>query len=215
MNRKSLRDHLSSYYVDRVPTADFIDRLKSLAADRADSRDAAALYERVRRWRLVAAVSAACAAVFLGGWMLDRNRSDRPVDPSRSSTDRDIALATGNDLPPELSSPALVVLMFHADWCGRCPSLNPIFDQLTGKYGQRPTLFVRLNVTDAAAKQQSRVLATNLDLDWVFELQTLNPGKILLVDRAAKKVLSTMTDEQERDGLEGVLALALSHDSPG
>ena len=215
MNRKSLRDHVTNYYVDRVPNAEFIDRLKSLVADRADSRDTAALHKRVRRWRLVAAVSAACAAVFLGGWMMDRNRSDRPVAPSQSPTDHTVALVAGNAPASELFSPALVVLMFHADWCGRCPSLNPIFDQLTGKYGQRPTLFVRLNVTDAAAKQQSRVLATNLDLDWVFERQTLNPGKILLVDRDAKEVLSTMTDEQERDGLEGALALALSHDSQG
>ena len=105
--------------------------------------------------------------------------------------------------------PDLVAVNIEADWCLRSPIIAPLFAELVHEYGDRPILFVTMDITDDQARQQSQYLASNLEISGVFDAP-FESGMIKLIDRSQGKILATLTSETQASMMEGLLAEALN-----
>ncbi len=104
--------------------------------------------------------------------------------------------------------PDLVAVRLYAEWCGRCPAVTPVFDEMREKYGNRPVVFLTLDLTDENTKRQSKYHAAALGIEWVYE-EPFESGMIKLLDRRQHKVLAVLIDGDQRPVFDGALAQAL------
>jgi len=138
---------------------------------------------RLREWSIRLVVAASIAAVaFVIGYV--RPWSGVPVEPQ---------------------TPDLVAVQIHADWCNRTPVIGPIFEELAASYGNRPVLFVTLDITDDTRAKQARLLAENLGIGHIYD-PPFESGMIKLVDRRAGTVLATATGEDQTPEVAHLLA---------
>ncbi len=119
---------------------------------------------------------------------------------------RNVPLA--NHAASSARSPKLLVVAFHADWCGKCKVLGPkVMGDVAPAFGG-DVLFVKLDLTDKNSPQAEYMLAA-LGLG---DLWTENAGKTgfaLLVDPATKKVVGTLRAEQSADDLKSAVQSAI------
>lgn len=88
--------------------------------------------------------------------------------------------------------PAVIAVRIHADWCGACKKLAPVYSELKGRTNDQPILFVTLDMTDEATRQQAEYLAGVLGLDRLWFKQAKKTGSVVLLDGKRKRVVSTM-----------------------
>ena len=125
------------------------------------------------------------------------------------------ALSDSQPAPGRAFRPRLVLARMHADWCPRCPTIAPIFEELTGKYGNEAVLFVTLDITDPQTQKQAMLLATSLDIwghigiEYNGDRVKIEPGMIRLIDREKGESLGTLRAVDEQPQLEDALAHAL------
>ena len=87
------------------------------------------------------------------------------------------------------------VVKIHADWCGTCTKLNPTFEALQEKYGDRATLVV-LDVTDKDKQAAATAEAKRLGIEEFYARYKSRTGTIgiLLADGETVRVLAGETD---------------------
>jgi len=86
----------------------------------------------------------------------------------------------------------LILVKFHADWCGSCKVLGPIFKDLSNKLDGEKILFLELDFTNNSTTHQSKLLGVALGID---KLVTKNDstGFLLLIDSKTKEVKKKFT----------------------
>ena len=92
--------------------------------------------------------------------------------------------------------PQLIAVKFHADWCGWCKAMGPIFTEMHQKYEAEPVLYVQLDQTTQARARQARYLASALGLEKVWKEYGGKTGFILLIDAKTKAVVAKLTKDQ-------------------
>ncbi len=92
-------------------------------------------------------------------------------------------------------APQLMVVKFHADWCGSCRALGPALTDLSNKLDGQAVLFTELDMTNQTRKHQSLLLASALGLS---EVVTQNPGTgfMLVIDGKTKEVKAKLDKTQ-------------------
>ncbi len=103
------------------------------------------------------------------------------------------------------STPSLVTVQIHADWCSRSPAVAPIFADLLTQYGNEPVLFVTLDITDDVRRGQAELLAESLGIPQAFD-QPFESGMIKLIDRESNALLASITGREESAEFEVRLA---------
>ncbi len=105
------------------------------------------------------------------------------------------AAGTGQDADQstrELKSaaaPELMVVRFHADWCGVCTKLAPNYAKLREKFCDS-VLFVTLDLTDRPLDRQAEFLAGALDVGDLWKDNRLQVGKTYVVATKSGCVVS-------------------------
>lgn len=90
----------------------------------------------------------------------------------------------------------VIAVKFHADWCGYCKAMGPVFEELQAKYDQQPVLYVEFDQTREFDRKQSAYMASALGLDDVWKEFGGKTGFVLLIDATTRKVVERLTYEQ-------------------
>jgi len=97
------------------------------------------------------------------------------------------AIAQDNNTETEL-----MVVKFHADWCGSCRALGPVLTDLTNKLDGKPVLFINLDFTNNTTKHQSKLLASSLGIRSIVDHNNAT-GFLLVIDSKTKEVKAKLT----------------------
>ncbi len=208
VNRMNLRDHVTRFYKSESFPDSKAERLVEIAKQTRIEGEMS-ISSSGSNWRpqtWIRFTAAASLLVMTGLYMI--------VGTSAIKSDRKQVVQSGlveGNLGMELSEKLahrLVAVEIRADWCARTPEVAPIFDNLTTEYGDQPILFVTLDITDNAGRQQSRLKAENLGITSVYDAP-FESGMVKLIDREEGQVLAVLTGEEDWPKMEGMLALAL------
>lgn len=104
--------------------------------------------------------------------------------------------ATQSRTVAETQRPKIIAVKFHADWCGYCKAMGPVFEELQAKYDQEPVLYVVLDQTREFDRTQSQFMANAMGLDSVWEEHGGKTGFVLLIDASTKEVVQRLSYEQ-------------------
>ncbi len=91
-----------------------------------------------------------------------------------------------------VARPELIVVRFHADWCGACTLLAPNFDSLKRAAAEKPVLFVTLDLTTDGSRRQAGLLAGALGLDKAWDTNAMKTGQAMIVCGRSKEVIATV-----------------------
>lgn len=202
MNRTTLGQLVNDHYSGKSLPAATAARLAAMVSSGASATSATDRMPR-RRGRSMLAAAAIAALAFAGGYTVSRVTGPAALPAAA-------ILAAGDPAPglDEHALPDLVAVNIKADWCLRTPEVGPIFAGFTEQYGDRPILFVTIDITDEGTRRQSRYLASSLGISHVYD-EPFASGVIKLVDRRQGVTLATLTGVDEAPMLDGLLAQAL------
>ena len=95
-------------------------------------------------------------------------------------------LLAGHALAGSMTARPAVVKV-HADWCGTCTRLNPVWDRIEAAYGDRAEV-VLLDVTDKDRVEASRARAESLGLGEFFDAYKSKTGVIAVIDAKGETI---------------------------
>ena len=107
----------------------------------------------------------------------------------------------------------VIALSFHADWCGYCKELKPVYKKVVKKHKAAPVLFHVLDQTEDADKQQAKYMAHALGLEDVWAEHGGSTGFVLLIDAETGEVLGKITHQQELEAMNRSLKKAIAEAS--
>jgi thiol-disulfide isomerase/thioredoxin len=223
-----INEKVAAYYAEKMPPAASVERLVSLAcgaratAPSVGGSPGRAADARFGAVALVAASFLLAVPSFYLGFRTGRARADgtsAPRSKAHPAPAVSPSAAPVADAAPAVNSadaPRFVLVRIHADWCPRCPSIAPIFEELTGKYAKEPLLMVTLDITSPETRLQTRYLAKSLGvyeqigIDYDAQGRAkLEPGMIRLIDREQHEIVATLRSVDERPVFEDALVHAL------
>ena len=110
------------------------------------------------------------------------------------------------------SQPEIFSVLFYADWCGSCRVIDPAIAKARGQsdLDNKPVLFVRLDLTDATKRNQSRLMAHALGLSDFYEKNAGKTGFMVLVDAETKTILSTITKASDAKAITTQITNAIA-----
>jgi len=198
MNRTPLRDQIQQFYAGRALSPGTEETLKSLILEGRGGgiRRAAVTGRLVWAAAWAASLLLAVTAAYYAG-------SARGHDAAGGILTPEGLVGTQATVVPDY-----VAVKFHADWCARCPTIGPVFNELTEKYGTHSILFVTLDLTDETRRKQAEYLTRDLGMEWLWD-ESHETGVIKLISRSQRRVLTTLTDIEKTPQLERMLAEAL------
>ncbi len=206
MSRKYLEEHLQDYYQGQSLSGKELKRLTMMARTSSPGKEYSMAQLLMAWWpRTLAGFVAGAFVALIGVSIFLQQTEDGPQGFPSLPNDIHSQQVLNTSLD---ATPGIVAVQIHADWCRRSPLVASHFKELTSKYGNQPILFVTLDITDETKRKQARLLAKNLGIEHVFD-KPFESGMIKLLNRKQPDVLMVFTEEEQRPGMEILLAQAL------
>ncbi len=105
--------------------------------------------------------------------------------------------------------PKVVGVLFYANWCSSCKTLDPKIDAIKKDFAGQPILFTRVDFTDNFTLEQSDLLAAAMNLGPAYAEQRRRTGFMLLIDAETKQVLGRLAAAQTETDLKAAIEKAL------
>lgn len=107
------------------------------------------------------------------------------------------AIAEQPSAKAKAAAPAVIAVKFHADWCGYCKAMGPIFTDLENKFDGKPVLFVTFELTNQSSARQAEYLASALGLGDLWASNNGATGTIRLIDYESRREVRTLTSKDD------------------
>lgn len=95
------------------------------------------------------------------------------------------------------AEPNVVAIKFHADWCGTCKAMGPLFSDLANKLDGEPVLFVEIDLTNQTTTRQAQFMLAALGAGDLWATYGGKTGFILLLDGQTREVVGKLTKDQD------------------
>lgn len=102
------------------------------------------------------------------------------------------------------------VLKFHADWCGHCKKMTPVYNDMVERFESKPVGFAILDVTDKSDHAKAEAKMKELGLENIWKQNKGRNGFILLVDADTKKLIKKLNSSTSKEQAAKALEDALS-----
>ncbi len=110
--------------------------------------------------------------------------------------------------PVAAQAPKVIALAFYADWCPGCKALKPKLEEVMKESATEPCLFIKLDQTDKDSHQAEYMVAA-LGIADLWKEHAGKTGYVLLVNPRTKKVVATLTADQDTETMQAALASAI------
>ncbi len=117
--------------------------------------------------------------------------------------------ASHADAQAPIESTQLLVVKFHADWCGSCVKLDTPLESLQTSFAGQPVDFVRLDLTTDATRTAAQAQVARLGLEKIYETYGTKTGFALVIDAASGQVLGEIRASQELDAMQALVTQSL------
>ena len=109
----------------------------------------------------------------------------------------------------DVESPEVVIVDFHADWCGKCEQLGPSLSKAEENLADEPALFVKLDMTNDRTKKQAEYLMAELGMGDIWTEHGTATGFALVLDTQSDQVLSKINFNSSADEIGKTIASAM------
>jgi len=99
------------------------------------------------------------------------------------------------------------VVKIHADWCGACKALEPVWAQIETELSDQATV-VSLDVTDRVGYSKSVATAERLGISEFFREYRRRTGTIAVLDCKTRKTVAIMNAEHDLEKYRQAVARA-------
>lgn len=117
------------------------------------------------------------------------------------------------EAPPAADSPKVIAIKLHADWCGSCKAMGPVFTDLANKFDTAPALFVTFDMTTQSQRKQAEYHAAALGVGDLWPAYGKKTGLILLIDTQDRKVVGTLNKTHDIKQMGAALKQAIENAS--
>ncbi len=94
------------------------------------------------------------------------------------------------------SSNDILLVKYHADWCGSCKTLAPILTELNAKLSGKNVKYVELDFTDEMTTSAAKAEATKLGIASFLTEGKQKTGYVAIIDANSKKEMGRLTKTQ-------------------
>lgn len=101
--------------------------------------------------------------------------------------------------------PEVIGVFMHADWCRGCQKLKPKLNSVKPEFKDKPVLFTGFDKTDDFTKEQSRMLAEQMDLTQLYIDHKGRTAYVVLVDAETKEELDILKYKESEKQLKNPL----------
>jgi len=102
----------------------------------------------------------------------------------------------------KLASPDLLVVKFHADWCGSCIAMGPSFEEVQKRFKNENISFIKLDFTDSNTTNKASEVGKISGIESILIDNHRKTGFVLIIDNQSKKVLYKLTKNDNVDVME-------------
>ena len=134
-----------------------------------------------------------------------------PIAPLASSSEAEACDADAHKAAATapIESTLVLVVKFHADWCGACQMLSGPLESLQGDFAGQPVDFVRFDLSNEATTAASRPRAARLGLSEIFESYGTKTGFVLVIDAETNRIVGEIRANQDFATMSDLLARSL------
>jgi thiol-disulfide isomerase/thioredoxin len=110
-----------------------------------------------------------------------------------------------------VSAPTVVALKFWHVTCPACEKIDPVYaDVIQDFEGGEEVLFVTLDMSTEASRQQSRLLAGALGVEPMYDEMFGQTGFVVLLDGSDRRELGRLTTRHDANAMRGLIRGAIS-----
>jgi thiol-disulfide isomerase/thioredoxin len=150
---------------------------------------------QISRWKRLtfAGFGTASVAVALLAAVLMNQPGELPVPVPAPVPTVDSPVTIADLQQPERFQ--LIAVKIHADPCGRCKKIAPVFADLQNKFSDEPVLFLTFDLTSKGSRQQAEFLSRTFGIQEVFDKHHYT-GVIVLAtpDGQVREVVDSSSD---------------------